>query len=87
MRNLIILLALCMSAFTFGQDQGQWSFGIGSNFTSTNDITANAGYFVMDGLMLSLEFQMMKFLQLTFFPYLKHPVHLSLKVIFLTLRI
>ena len=58
MRNFIILLALCMSAFTFGQDQGQWSFGIGSNFTSTSDVTANAGYFVMDGLMLSLEFQM-----------------------------
>ena len=58
MRNFIILLALCMSAFTFGQDQGQWSFGIGSNFTSTSDVTANAGYFVMDGLMVSLQFEM-----------------------------
>ena len=58
MRNFIILLALCMSAFTVAQDQGQWSFGIGSNFTSTNDVTANAGYFVMDGLMVSLEFEM-----------------------------
>ncbi len=58
MRNFIILLALCMSAFTFGQDQGQWSFGVGSNFTSSNDVTANAGYFVMDGLMVSLEFNM-----------------------------
>ena len=66
MRNFIILfMALSMSAFTFGQEQGQWSFGVGHSFVNlagTNDaepVAANAGYFVMDGLMLSLEFQMM----------------------------
>jgi len=58
MRNLIILLALVMSAFTFGQDKGQYTFGVGQNFT-TADNTANVGYFVMDGLMVSLEFHMM----------------------------
>tara|TARA_B100000579_G_scaffold393062_1_gene369425 strand:- start:1127 stop:1597 length:471 start_codon:yes stop_codon:yes gene_type:complete len=58
MRNLIILLALSVSAFSFGQTKGQYTFGIGQNFT-TADNTANVGYFVMDGLMVSLEFHMM----------------------------
>ena len=58
MRNCIILLALLMSAFTFGQDQGQWSFGVGTNFTSTNEVAADFGYFVMDGLMVQLSFEM-----------------------------
>jgi len=65
MRNLIILLALVMSAFTFGQNKGQYTFGVGGDFTNlTNDdadgarTTANVGYFVMDGLMVSLEFEM-----------------------------
>ena len=57
MRNLIILLALSISAFSFGQTKGQYTFGIGQNFT-TADNTANVGYFVMDGLMVSLEFAM-----------------------------
>ena len=59
MKNLIITIVLMFSTFTFAQNQGQWSFGIGTDFTTTNsDNTANAGYFVLDGLMVSLEFSM-----------------------------
>ena len=58
MRNLIILLALSVSAFSFGQTKGQYTFGVGQNFT-TADNTANVGYFVMDNIMVSLEFHMM----------------------------
>tara|TARA_Y100000589_G_C27120189_1_gene616072 strand:+ start:565 stop:1017 length:453 start_codon:yes stop_codon:yes gene_type:complete len=58
MRNLIILLALSISAFSFGQTKGQYTFGVGQNFT-TADNTANVGYFVMDDIMVSLEFHMM----------------------------
>ena len=57
MKNLTIMLALIISAFTFGQDKGQYTFGVGQNFT-TSDNTANVGYFVMDGLMVSLQFEM-----------------------------
>ena len=57
MRNFIIALALVIGATTFAQEQGQWSFGVGSDFTSTG-MTGNAGYFVMDGLMVELEFSM-----------------------------
>ena len=57
MKNLTIILALIISAFTFGQDKGQYTFGVGQNFT-TSDNTANVGYFVMDGLMVSLQFEM-----------------------------
>ena len=34
MRNLIFVLALAMSAFTFGQEKGQYTFGIGHDFTT-----------------------------------------------------
>jgi hypothetical protein len=57
MKNLTITLALIMSAFTFAQDKGQYTFGVGTDFT-TSDNTANVGYFVMDGVMLSLSFDM-----------------------------
>ena len=57
MKNLTITLALIMSAFSFAQDKGQYTFGVDTDFT-TSDNTANVGYFVMDGLMLSLEFDM-----------------------------
>ena len=57
MKNLTIILALIISAFTFGQNKGQYTFGVGQNFT-TSDNTANVGYFVMDGMMVSLQFEM-----------------------------
>lgn len=57
MKNLTMILALMISAFTFGQDKGQYTFGVGQNFT-TSDNTGNVGYFVMDGVMVSLEFAM-----------------------------
>ena len=61
MKNFIIAIALMFSAFTFAQtSQGTWTFGIGDNFTSVpNGHEANAGYFVMDGVMVSLGFHMM----------------------------
>ena len=34
MKNLTIMLALIISAFTFGQDKGQYTFGIDQNFTT-----------------------------------------------------
>ena len=59
MKNFIIAIALMFSAVTFAQtSQGTWTFGVGTDFT-TADNTANAGYFVMDGIMVSLEFNMM----------------------------
>ena len=57
MKNLTIMLALMISALTFGQDKGQYTFGVGQNFT-TSENTANVGYFVIDNLMLSLQFEM-----------------------------
>jgi len=57
MKNLTIILALIISAFTFAQDKGQYTFGVGTDFT-TSDNTANVGYFIMDGMMLSLSFDM-----------------------------
>ena len=57
MKNLTIILALLISAFTFAQEKGQYTFGIGTDFT-TADNTANVGYFVMDNIMVSLEFDM-----------------------------
>ncbi|MAZ55987.1 MAG: hypothetical protein CMP54_03225 [Flavobacteriales bacterium] len=60
MKNLTITLALILSAFSFAQDKGQYTFGIGTDFTTSTsaDNTANVGYFVMDGVMISLEFDM-----------------------------
>ena len=46
-----------LTAFTFAQTAGQWSFGAGGDFTAPN-ADANIGYFVMDGLMLSFDFNM-----------------------------
>ena len=57
MKNLTIILALMISALTFGQNKGQYTFGVGQNFT-TSDNTANVGYFIMDGIMMSLQFEM-----------------------------
>ena len=35
MRKLTLFaLALCFSAFSFAQNQGQWSFGAGGDFTA-----------------------------------------------------
>ena len=61
MKNLTITLALILSAFSFAQDKGQYTFGIGTDFTTSTsaDNTANVGYFVMDGVMISLEFDML----------------------------
>ena len=65
MKNFTMVLALIMSAFTFGQDKGQYTFGVGSDFTNfgshydgDNGVTGNVGYFVMDNIMISLEFEM-----------------------------
>ena len=58
MKNFIIAIALMFSATSFAQfSQGTWTFGVGTDFT-TSDNTANASYFVMDGIMVSLEFDM-----------------------------
>ena len=61
MKNLTLIIAAFMFAsFSFAQDAGQWSFGVGGDFTNPglNDNTANVGYFVMDGLMVSATFSM-----------------------------
>jgi len=56
MKKLSLLVAIMVATFSFAQDKGQWSFGVGSDFTTTPD--ANVGYFVMDGLMLGASFNM-----------------------------
>ena len=57
MKKLTLLVATIMFAtFSFAQDQGQWSFGVGGDFTTPAD--ANVGYFVMDGLMVGASFAM-----------------------------
>tara|TARA_B100001250_G_scaffold91764_1_gene76359 strand:+ start:1035 stop:1523 length:489 start_codon:yes stop_codon:yes gene_type:complete len=53
----LFAVACCFTAFSFAQDQGQWSFGAGGNFTAP-DADANIGYFAMDGLLLSFNFNM-----------------------------
>ena len=63
MRKLTLFaVALCFAAFSFAQNQGQWSFGAGGDFTSPGagdkDFNANIGYFAIDGLMLSFSFNM-----------------------------
>ena len=50
-------VAILFTAFSFAQDKGQWSFGAGGDFTAP-DANANIGYFAMDGLMLSFDFNM-----------------------------
>ncbi|MBF24909.1 MAG: hypothetical protein CMP49_00090 [Flavobacteriales bacterium] len=57
MKNLTIMFALLVSAFTFAQEKGMYTFGVGTDFT-TADNTANVGYFFMDNVMVSLEFEM-----------------------------
>ena len=58
MKKLTLFAVACMlTAFSFAQTAGQWSFGAGGDFTSPN-ADANIGYFVMDGLMLSFDFNM-----------------------------
>lgn len=58
MKKLTLLVAAVMlSAFSFAQDKGDWSFGVGGDFT-TLGATPNAGYFVMDGLMVGASFSM-----------------------------
>ena len=57
MKKLTLLVATFMfAAFSFAQDKGQWSFGVGTDFTQVPD--ANVGYFVMDGLMVGASFNM-----------------------------
>ena len=59
MKKLTLLVATLMIAtFTFAQNSGQWSFGVGTDFTSPN-VDANVGYFIMDGLMLNASFNML----------------------------
>ncbi|MBL31833.1 MAG: hypothetical protein CMP62_03815 [Flavobacteriales bacterium] len=53
----LFAVACLLTAFSFAQTTGQWSFGAGGDFTSPN-ADANIGYFVMDGLMLSFDFNM-----------------------------
>ena len=58
MKKLILFAVACVfTAFSFAQTAGQWSFGAGGDFTAPN-ADANIGYFVMDGLMLSFDFNM-----------------------------
>ena len=59
MKKLTLLVATFMfAAFSFAQDKGQWSFGIGGDFTNIEDVNPNVGYFVMDGLMVGASFSM-----------------------------
>ena len=63
MRKLTLFaVALCFAAFSFAQNQGQWSFGAGGNFTAPgaddDNFNANIGYFAIDGLILSFSFNM-----------------------------
>ena len=53
----LIAVSFMLTAFSFAQNQGQWSFGAGGDFTAP-DANANIGYFVMDGLMMSFDFEM-----------------------------
>ena len=53
----LFAVSLCLTAFSFAQNQGQWSFGAGGDFTAP-DANANIGYFAMDGLMVSFDFNM-----------------------------
>ena len=58
MKKLSLIVAtLLIATFTFAQNQGQWSFGAGADFTSP-DADANIGYFIMDGLMINAAFNM-----------------------------
>ena len=53
----LFAVALVFTAFSFAQDQGQWSFGAGGNFTAP-DADANIGYFAIDNLMVNFNFNM-----------------------------
>tara|TARA_B100000902_G_C26896252_1_gene709886 strand:+ start:148 stop:639 length:492 start_codon:yes stop_codon:yes gene_type:complete len=58
MKKFLLFTVACMfTVFSFAQTTGQWSFGAGGDFTAPNT-DANIGYFVMDGLMLSFDFNM-----------------------------
>ena len=54
---LLFTVAFVFTVFSFAQTSGQWSFGAGGDFTAPT-ADANIGYFVMDGLMLSFDFNM-----------------------------
>ena len=59
MKKLTLIVATFMfAAFSFAQDKGQWSFGIGGDFTNIEGATPNVGYFVMDDLMVGASFNM-----------------------------
>jgi len=59
MKKLTLLVAIMVATFSFAQDKGQWSFGIGTDFTTTAGFPeASVGYFVMDGMMVSAGFHM-----------------------------
>lgn len=53
----LLVVTLMIATISYAQNSGQWSFGAGSDFTSPN-ADANIGYFIMDGLMLSFNFNM-----------------------------
>ena len=65
--NLFAVVILC-AAFSFAQTAGQWSVGVGSDFTSLGGVYekdgdkkglgANVGYFAMDDVMISFSFNM-----------------------------
>ena len=58
MKNLTFIFAIIFATSSFAQfDQGTWTFGAGDQFISTasfDDMKADASYFVMDGLMVSV---------------------------------
>ena len=58
MKNLTFIFAIIFATSSFAQfDQGTWSFGAGQMFISTasfEGMQADASYFVMDGLMVSV---------------------------------
>ena len=53
----LIAVAFVFTAFSFAQNKGQWSFGAGGDFTAP-DANANIGYFALDGMMVSFDFEM-----------------------------
>lgn len=54
----VCALVLTLTVANAQTEKGTWTFGVGSDFTTVTDVTPNVGYFVMDGLMVSAEFNM-----------------------------
>ena len=50
MKKLTLLVAIMFATFSFAQDKGQWSFGIGTDFTTGADAgfpEASVGYHLL----------------------------------------